>query len=85
MSLTDLETQILRAAARAGGGILLHFEAQPPEPGYLLVGGQRIDLVDPDAVNHLLHLGHLTQDMGRTLSLTPTGRTALRALPGPAN
>lgn len=76
MGLSELEQRILRSATRAAGGLLVHFDAQPPEDAYLLVGGQRIDLTDGEVIPRLIRRGYLAQDMGRTLSLTARGRIA---------
>lgn len=73
MELSELESRILRAAARAAGGLVLHFEASAGEPGYLLAGGQRLELQDPEAVPRLIQAGLLTPDMGRMLRLTSEG------------
>ncbi len=80
MACTDLEAAILRAALRAPGGLLLHFEAQGAEAAYLLVAGQHIDLEDPEALGRLVRRGWLAPGMGRELVLTAPGRKAARDL-----
>ena len=74
MKLSDLELSILRAAARAPGGRMIHFDSNLDGDPFVVADGQHIDLQELETIPRLIRLGLFEREFGRSVVLTKLGR-----------